>query len=66
MVHLNKKEVAFFSELIPKRQFLVKAETRAKVLSVDLDRREFWEYTNSPYDNERRQAAMPSTDSNKS
>jgi hypothetical protein len=47
-----------FSGLVPKRQFLMKTDQRAKVLNVDLDQRAYWEYTNSPYDNERRDAAI--------
>ncbi len=58
MFHLNEKEVELFSGLIPKRQFLLKTDQRSKVLNVDLDPRAYWQYTNSPYDNERRDAAF--------
>jgi type IV secretion/conjugal transfer VirB4 family ATPase len=58
MFHLNEREVELFAALIPKRQFLVKTEQRAKVLNVNLDPRAYWQYTNSPYDNERRRAAI--------
>jgi type IV secretion system protein VirB4 len=58
MFHLNEREVELFSGLVPKRQFLVKTEQRAKVLNVNLDPRAYWQYTNSPYDNELRQAAF--------
>ncbi len=58
MFHLNEREVELFASLIPKRQFLVKTEQRAKVLNVNLDPRAFWEYANSPYENERRQTAI--------
>jgi type IV secretion/conjugal transfer VirB4 family ATPase len=58
MFHLNDKEVELFSCLTPKRQFLLKTEARAKVLNVELDPRAYWQYTNSPYDNQRREAAL--------
>ncbi|MGI9072255.1 MAG: VirB4 family type IV secretion system protein [Bryobacteraceae bacterium] len=58
MFHLNEKEVELFASLTPKRQFLLKTDQRAKVLNVDLDPRAYWQYTNSPYDNERRDAAF--------
>ncbi|MGI9070436.1 MAG: VirB4 family type IV secretion system protein [Bryobacteraceae bacterium] len=58
LFHLNEKEVELFSALIPKRQLLMKTDQRSKVLNVDLDQRAYWEYTNSPYDNERREAAI--------
>lgn len=58
MFHLNEKEVELFSTLIPKRQFLVKTEQHSRVLNVDLDSWAYWQYTNSPYDNTRRQAAF--------
>lgn len=58
MFHLNEREVELFSALIPKRQFLVKTEHRSNVLNVNLDPRAYWEYTNSPYDNEHRDAVF--------
>jgi type IV secretion system protein VirB4 len=58
MFHLNEREAELFSALIPKRQFLVKTAQRSKVLNVNLDPRAYWEYTNSPYDNERRREAI--------
>lgn len=58
MFRLNEREVELFSALIPKRQFLWRTASRAKVLNVNLDPRAYWEYTNSPYDNERRRKAV--------
>jgi type IV secretion system protein TrbE len=58
MFKLNEKEVDLFAQLVPKRQFLVKSASRAKVLNVNLDPRAYWEYTNSPFDNERRRIAL--------
>jgi type IV secretion system protein VirB4 len=58
MFRLNEREAELFSALVPKRQFLVKTATRAKVLNVNLDPHAYWQYTNSPYDNERRRQAI--------
>jgi type IV secretion system protein VirB4 len=58
MFRLNEREVELFSALIPKRQFLVKTAQRSKVLNVNLDPNAYWQYTNSPYDNERRSRAI--------
>lgn len=58
MFRLNEREVELFSALIPKRQLLWKTATRAKVLNVNLDPHAYWEYTNSPCDNERRRRAL--------
>jgi type IV secretion system protein TrbE len=58
MFKLNEREVELFSGLIPKRQFLVKAASRAKVLNVNLDPHAYWEYTNSPYDNTLREQVI--------
>jgi GTPase SAR1 family protein len=56
--HLNERETELFAALAPKRQVLWKTETHAKVLNVHIDPRAYWEYTNSPYDNERRAQAI--------
>ena len=58
MFHLNDREVELFAGLRPKGQFLLKTDQRAKVLNVDLDPTAYWQYTNSPYDNERRDTAF--------
>ena len=58
LFRLNDKEVDLFASLKPKQQFLLKTEERAKVLNVNLDRYAFWQYANSPYENEQRQAAI--------
>jgi type IV secretion system protein TrbE len=55
---LNEREATLFTTLIPKRQFLWKTAERSKVLNVNLDPTAYWQYTNSPYDNERRQNAI--------
>lgn len=58
MFRLNEREVELFASLIPKRQFLLKTAQRSKVLNVHLDPNAYWQYTNSPYDNERRRKAI--------
>jgi hypothetical protein len=58
MCHLNDREVELFAGLRPKGQFLLKTKHQAKVMNVDLDPTAYWQYTNSPYDNERRDAAF--------
>jgi type IV secretion system protein VirB4 len=58
MFRLNERELQVFSELIPKRQFLLKTASRSKVLNVHLDPRAYWEYANSPRENERRRLAL--------
>lgn len=58
LFRLNDKEVELFASLKPKQQFLLKTEERAKVLNVNLDRHAFWQYANSPYENEKRQEAI--------
>jgi type IV secretion/conjugal transfer VirB4 family ATPase len=55
---LNEKEIELYAGLTPKRQFLLKTDSRAKVLNVDLDPRALVEYGNSPYENSRREAAI--------
>ena len=58
MFKLNEREVERFAALIPKRQFLLKTPTRSAVLNVELDSAAYWTYTNSPFDNARRNAAI--------
>jgi type IV secretion system protein VirB4 len=55
---LNERELERFAALIPKRQFLLKTPTRSAVLNVELDSAAYWTYTNSPFDNARRDAAF--------
>jgi type IV secretion system protein VirB4 len=58
MFKLNERELERFAALIPKRQFLLKTPTRSAVLNVELDSAAYWTYTNSPFDNARRDAAF--------
>jgi type IV secretion system protein VirB4 len=58
MFKLNERELERFAALIPKRQFVLKTPTRSAVLNVELDPAAYWTYTNSPFDNARRDAAI--------
>jgi type IV secretion/conjugal transfer VirB4 family ATPase len=55
---LNITEAQRIAALIPKQQFLLKQPDRAKVLNLNVDPKSYWLYTNSPYDNQRRQEAF--------
>ena len=56
--HLNHTEAELIAGLIPKQQFLLKRPHLAKVVNLYVDPTEYWLYTNSPYDNARRQEAF--------
>jgi len=56
--HLNETETGLIANLVPKQQLLFKQPDRAKLLSLSVDRKEYWIYTNNPPDNERRRAAF--------
>jgi type IV secretion system protein VirB4 len=51
--HLNPREVELIQTLIPKREGLVKTSTMGKKFVLNVDRKSYWLYTNSPKDNER-------------
>jgi type IV secretion system protein VirB4 len=56
--HLNENEVDAISNLIPKRQFLIKTPELAKIANLNVDPRSYWLYTNDPYDNQKRKEAF--------
>jgi type IV secretion system protein TrbE len=56
--HLNDREIALISTLIPKSQFLVKNHEIAKVANLNVDPKSYWLYTNDPFDNRKRAAAF--------
>ena len=58
MFSMNEREIEMFTGLAPKRQFLMKTAAESRVLNVSLDPVAFWEYANSPYENERRREAI--------
>ena len=53
LFHLNPMELDLLTELLPRRQFLLKRPHLAKVLTLNVDPRSYWLYTNTPPDNER-------------
>ena len=55
---LNVTESQAIARLIPKRQILLKRPDYAKVLNLNVDRKGYWIYTNSPYDNQRKREAF--------
>ncbi len=56
--HLNEKEIALISTLVPKRQFLIKNQEVAKVANLEVDPKSYWLYTNDPLDNRKRAEAF--------
>jgi type IV secretory pathway VirB4 component len=56
--HLNQTETDLIARLIPKQQILVKRPDMAKVVNLNVDRKDYWLYTSSPYDRERRREAF--------
>jgi type IV secretion/conjugal transfer VirB4 family ATPase len=51
--HLNPREVELIQTLIPKREGLIKSSSMGKKFVLNVDRKSYWLYTNSPKDNER-------------
>lgn len=58
LFQLNQTEIERIARLTPKRQFLMKRPDLAKVLALDVDRKSYWLYTNSPTENAQRQEAF--------
>ena len=56
--HLNETEADLIAGLIPKQQILVKRPDMAKVVNLNVDPKDYWLYTSSPYDRERRRQAF--------
>jgi len=50
---INDVELDLLTDLIARRQLLLKRPDVAKVLSLNVDPRSYWLYTNTPVDNER-------------
>lgn len=53
LFHLNPMEVELLTSLVPRQQILLKRPSLAKVLSLNVDPKSYWIYTNTPVDNER-------------
>jgi len=56
--HLNETETDQIAELMAKRQMLVKRPDGSKVLNLDVSPQEYWIYTNSPAENQRKDDAF--------
>jgi type IV secretion/conjugal transfer VirB4 family ATPase len=56
--HLNKAETERIAGLTPKRQVLLKRPGLSKVLTLNVDKKSYWLYTNSPAENALRQEAF--------
>ena len=53
LFQLNTMELDLLTELIPRRQMLLKRPALSKVLTLNVDSHSYWLYTNTPIDNER-------------
>jgi len=56
--HLNETEAELIAGLVPKQQILVKQPDASKLVHLNVDRKEYWLYTNNPQDNLRRREAF--------
>jgi hypothetical protein len=46
------------TDLVPRQQLLLKRPDVTKVLSLNVDPKSYWIYTNTPLDNERMEAIV--------
>ena len=53
LFQLNEMELDLLTALIPRQQILLKRPDLAKVLTLTVDPKSYWIYTNTPIDNER-------------
>jgi type IV secretion system protein VirB4 len=53
LFQLNEMELDLLAALTPRRQLLLKRPTVTKVLTLAVDPKSYWIYTNTPIDNER-------------
>jgi type IV secretion/conjugal transfer VirB4 family ATPase len=58
LFHLNGMQLDLLTALIPRQQILLKRPGLAKVLTLTVDPKSYWIYTNTPVDNERVAAAF--------
>jgi type IV secretion system protein TrbE len=56
--HLNDTEAEWITRLIPKQQILVKRPDVSKVVNLNVGPKDYWLYTSSPHDRERRREAF--------
>jgi type IV secretion system protein VirB4 len=52
--HLNRRQVDIIRTLTPKRKMFLHTPDVSKVLTLEVDRKSYWLFTNSPIDNARR------------
>ena len=53
LFQLNEMELDLLAGLIPRQQILLKRPDLTKVLTLTVDPKSYWIYTNTPVDNER-------------
>ena len=53
LFQLNTRELDLLTDLIPRRQLLLKRPDVSKVLTLNVDSRSYWLYTNTPIENAR-------------
>lgn len=53
LFQLNETELDLLTNLVPRQEFLLKRPELAKVLTLTVDPRSYWIYTNTPIDNVR-------------
>jgi type IV secretion/conjugal transfer VirB4 family ATPase len=53
LFQLNETELQLLANLLPRRQLLLKRPNVTKVLTLSVDPRSYWIYTNTPVDNDR-------------
>jgi type IV secretion/conjugal transfer VirB4 family ATPase len=53
LFQMNEMELDLLSGLLPRQQILLKRPDLAKVLTLTVDPKSYWIYTNTPIDNER-------------
>jgi type IV secretion system protein VirB4 len=53
LFHLNERELDLLAGLSPRQQILLKRPDVTKVLTLDVEPKSYWIYTNTPLDNER-------------
>jgi type IV secretion system protein TrbE len=58
LFHLNDSEAETIARLTPKKEFLLKQPNVAKVLALNVDRKEYWIYTSHPREAETRRQAF--------
>ena len=58
LFQLNERELDLVSGLLPRQQILLKRPGVTKVLTLRVDPKSYWIYTNTPMDNERVAAAL--------